>query len=624
ADNSSTSAHGGGVYSRGGTTTISTSTVARNKAGSQGGGLYFYQSTAGISNSTISSNTAPQGSGVYSQSGTTTLSNSTVAYNVGGYGIENYYNSTTTNLISTIVGNNSPYDVQKGSQSTLTSDHSLIEDPTGHDISDGDGNGNIVGHDPMLYPLGDYGGLTETHTILDGSPVISTGDNPQPLTTDQRGTGFDRIVDSVDMGAVEYNANTSLTVTRNGNGAGIVSGTPGSIDCGTNCSEMHDPNVSIALSASPQTGSSFAGWTGDCAGTGVCVISMAQARTVNAEFNLIPYDLTVAVEGGGSGTITSAPSGIDCGSDCTETFNYNTSVTLTANIPYGSTFVGWSEASCTGTDPCTVIMDGHRSISATISLNQYQLSVAKDGLGTVSSDLPGIYCGSDCQEEYDYNTSLTLTAVADIGYTFSGWSEPSCTGVAPCAVTIDQARSVLATFILDTHELSVTKTGDGTVSSNPAGIDCGADCSEMYDYATAVLLTAEPAIGSDFSGWTGGCSGTGNCSLSMESDHHVGAVFSLETYTLTVTLEGSGTGEVTSEPAGIACGADCEETFDYGTEITLTAAPQEQSVFIGWSGACSGVDPCTITIDKAKEVSAGFDASFPWTMFLPAIIRTQQ
>ncbi len=269
-------------------------------------------------------------------------------------------------------------------------------------------------------------------------------------------------------------------------------------------------------------------------------------------------------------------------------------------------------------------MNSTRSITATITLNKYELSVTKEGLGTVSSDLAGIDCGLDCQEEYDYNTLVTLTAVADTGYTFTGWSEPSCTGVDPCAVTVTQIQSVLATFTLDTHELSVAKTGDGTVSSSPAGIDCGTDCSEIYDYATAVLLTAEAATGSDFSGWTGDCSGTGDCSLSMESDHQVGALFSLETYTLTVTLDGSGTGEVTSEPAGISCGADCEETYDYGTEVTLTATPQEKNEFIGWSGACSGIDPCTITIDQAKEVSARFDASFPWTMFLPAIIGTQQ
>ena len=623
-DNSAATGYGGGVYSNGGTTTISGSTIARNSGGSLGGGLYVSATTATISNSTISSNSASGGSGVYTRESTTSLSNTTVASNAGGYGVDQYYRYSSLSLVSTIVGNNSPNDLQKGSESAFSADHSLIEDPTGHDVLDGDGNGNIVGHDPMLYPLGDYGGFNETHAVIDGSPVISSGANPQALTTDQRGTGFDRVVDSVDIGAVEYSANTLLTVSKSGIGLGSVSGVPGTIDCGATCSEYHDPNVSLTLTASPQTGSYFAGWTGDCSGTGTCILSMAEARAVDAEFTLIPYELTVIVEGGGDGTISSVPAGIDCGSDCTETFNYNTSVTLTANVPYGSTFVGWSEPSCAGIDPCTVVMDSHHSVTATISLNQYELSVAKTGNGTVSSDLSGIDCGTDCSELYDYNTSVVLTALADTGYTFSGWSEPSCTGISPCTVTMDQARSIMATFTLDTHELNVAKTGEGTVTSAPVGIDCGTDCNEAYDYGTAVLLTAEADTGSDFSGWTGDCSGTGECLLTMDTDRQVGALFSLENYSLTVTLDGDGVGEVTSEPAGIICGGDCEETFDYGTEVTLTATPAEGSVFVGWSGACSGLDSCVITIDQVKEVSARFDASFPWMMFLPAIMGAQK
>ena len=56
-------------------------------------------------------------------------------------------------------------------------------------VSDGV-DGNIVGQEPLLFPLGDYGGLTETHALQDGSPCIGTGSNPNALTTDQRGAGL--------------------------------------------------------------------------------------------------------------------------------------------------------------------------------------------------------------------------------------------------------------------------------------------------------------------------------------------------------------------------------------------------------------------------------------------------
>ena len=71
-----------------------------------------------------------------------------------------------------------------------------------------------------------------------------------------------------------------------------------------------------------------------------------------------------------------------------------------------------------------------------------------------------------------------------------------------------------------THTLSVTTAGAGTgnVTSAPAGIDCGTTCSATFDDGTPVVLTATPGVGSTFAGWSGDCSGTGSCSLTMDAD----------------------------------------------------------------------------------------------------------
>ena len=85
-------------------------------------------------------------------------------------------------------------------------------------------------------------------------------------------------------------------------------------------------------------------------------------------------------------------------------------------------------------------------------------------------------------------------------------------------MTLDQARSVTATFTLKTPTLTVSKTGTGTgsVSSSPVGITCGATCANSFNYGTSVTLTATPATGSTFTGWSGGgCSGTGTCVVSV-------------------------------------------------------------------------------------------------------------
>ncbi len=77
-------------------------------------------------------------------------------------------------------------------------------------------------------------------------------------------------------------------------------------------------------------------------------------------------------------------------------------------------------------------------------------------------------------------------------------------------------------------------------------------------------------------------------------------------YALTVTTGGTGTGSVTSAPAGIDCGLDCSETYGHGTVVTLTAAPAVGSMFTGWSGACTGTGSCIVTMDAAKAVTATF------------------
>src|SRR3989442_2092782 len=80
-------------------------------------------------------------------------------------------------------------------------------------------------------------------------------------------------------------------------------------------------------------------------------------------------------------------------------------------------------------------------------------------------------------------------------------------------------------FAYPAPTLTVQRTGSGTVTSNPAGIDCGSDCSESYAPGTAVTLMAAPAAGSAFGGWSGACSGTGTCSVTLSASTSVTASF---------------------------------------------------------------------------------------------------
>jgi|SRR5579884_1030485 len=246
------------------------------------------------------------------------------------------------------------------------------------------------------------------------------------------------------------------------------------------------------------------------------------------------YTLSVTKAGGGSGTVTGSPAGIDCGPTCEAEYTDPTQVTLTAAAAAGSTFAGWSGA-CSGTGACTVTMDSAKSVTASFdTIPNYTLLVARGGTGsgTVTSSPAGIECGASCSNSYPSGTSVTLTATPASGSTFAGWSG-ACSGTtATCVLTMSAARAVTATFgeitsVPASFELSVAKAGggSGTVTSSPAGISCGTACSQSYGSGTSVTLTAAPAAGSTFAGWTGACSGSGACTVTMSGARSVTATF---------------------------------------------------------------------------------------------------
>jgi uncharacterized repeat protein (TIGR02543 family) len=189
--------------------------------------------------------------------------------------------------------------------------------------------------------------------------------------------------------------------------------------------------------------------------------------------------------------------------------------------------------------------------AATVS---FTLTVAKNGNGTVSSSPAGISCGSDCSQTYTSVTSVTLTATPALGYAFSGWSGGGCSGTGTCILLINTNTSVTATFRAPTptYTLSVTKVvGSGTVRSSPAGISCGTDCSEPYASGTAVSLTATPAAGYVFSGWSGACTGTGTCSVTLSANKTVTATFNAPSFTLVAAYGfNQGSGTITADSSG--------------------------------------------------------------------------
>ena len=223
---------------------------------------------------------------------------------------------------------------------------------------------------------------------------------------------------------------------------------------------------------------------------------------------------------------------------------------------------------------------------------------------------------------YGAGTVVALTATPAANFQFSGWSG-ACSGTSSCSVTMDAAKSVTATFTLKQFVLTLSTVGNGTITANPQPV------GGTYGAGTVVALTATPAAGSQFSSWSGACSGTGACNVTMDAAKSVTATFAAvpppppAQFTLTMTTVGDGS--IAPQPAPLTPAATAALAlvapaagsvagkYNSGTVVTLTPVPAAGFRFSSWSGACSGSGACSVTMNAAKTVTATFTAAPPTT-----------
>jgi hypothetical protein len=159
----------------------------------------------------------------------------------------------------------------------------------------------------------------------------------------------------------------------------------------------------------------------------------------------------------------------------------------------------------------------------------YALVVNKSGIGGVSGT--GIFCGPTCDKGYPELSRVTLTAEPGPDSYFTGWSG-ACSGTGACHVIMSTPREVTANFEPippGNHTLAVNLAGNGSGTVTGDGINChigdGATCSKVYSQGTEVTLTANPGPASNFTGWSGACSGKGQCIVTMSEAKTVTAAF---------------------------------------------------------------------------------------------------
>ncbi|HVW48469.1 MAG TPA: hypothetical protein VHA76_15540, partial [Solirubrobacterales bacterium] len=340
-----------------------------------------------------------------------------------------------------------------------------------------------------------------------------------------------------------------------------------------------------------------------------------------ATFEAEPRTLKVKTEGGGSGTVSSLPAGIDCGPTCEASFAAGTPVKLTGAPNAGSKAPTWSGCDTVTAGVCEVTMNAAKEVTATFepeagAPNQLVVLEAGDGVGTVTSTPAGIAChggGGSCEEPFPAGTPVVLEGIPDSGSEPVTWegcdSEPSPT---ECKVTMSAAKTVTATFEPTRRQLTVERagTGSGGVVSDPAGIDCGATCAFGFAEGTLVKLTGTPDAGSGAARWSGcdAVTAAGQCEVTVAGARRVVATFSLQGR-LSVAKLGGARGSVSSAPAGISCGGTCQAPFGIGETVTLTAFSAPGARPATWSGcqAVTNSNLCVVLVGAATTVTATFE-----------------
>jgi trimeric autotransporter adhesin len=300
----------------------------------------------------------------------------------------------------------------------------------------------------------------------------------------------------------------SLTVALDGNGAGTVVSLPpaSGISCPPTCQANFSSQGSLSIQATAASGSTFTGWTG-CAVTpspAICTVLPSQSQTIRATFTKVGLSV-MKVTVSGSGTVASSPVGISCGasaSTCSATFPSRTKIVLTASPASGYQVGSWTGCDTSAGATCTITA---QSATASVGLtftkiptSMLSVSVAGTGAGGVASSPAGILCGSSgtaCAFVFAVGTKVTLTAFPAGGSQMGGWSGCDSDSGASCVVAVPSAaKTVAATFVKAPGKLTVTEDGVaiGTVSSNPAGINCGngpTACSASFSIGTKITLT---------------------------------------------------------------------------------------------------------------------------------------
>ena len=543
-----TYAAGGGLTNTG-QLTITASTVASNTTTYQGGGVANMAGTLNIENSTVTGNSAnSQGGGVFNSTGiTANIKNSTVTDNRAtsrGGGVDNH---GTMNLVNTIVANSTAGGDCRNS-TTVTADHTLIESSGTNacDLTNGV-NGNIIGIDPLLGPLGNYGGSTQTHSLQPGSQALDAGSSC--LATDQRGMARPQPVGGAcDIGAFE--ANGDRTVSFNANGG-----------TGSMANQVSSIPIALTANAFTRSGYSFSGWNTAANGSGT-------AYSDGAIYDFSLGDITLYAQWTAVNHTVTFNANSGSGSMANQVNNIPAALTANAFTRAGYTFSGWnSAANGSGT-----AYSGGATYDFTLGdITLYAQWAVDNHTVTFNANLGS---GTMTPQVTNLPAALTANAFTRTGYTFTGWNsaaDGSGTAYADGAVYNFTADITLyARWTADNHTVTFNANGGS-----------GSMANQVTNLPAALTANAFTRAGYTFSGWNSAANGSGTA-------YSGGATYDFTLGDITLYAQWTIVNHTVTFNANLGSGTMAPQVTNLPAALTANAFTRAGYYFSSWNSAADG------------------------------------
>jgi len=364
----------------------------------------------------------------------------------------------------------------------------------------------------------------------------------------------------------------ALQVSLGGIGAGTVSNSPSGVSCGTDCAEDYPSGTVVTLTASASSGSEFSGWSGACAGTDSCVVTMDAAKSVTAGFALVTHSLSVSKSGSGTGTVTTAPAGIHCGVDCEADYASAVEVTLTASADANSTFAGWNGGGCSGAGACVVTMSASTTVTA-----------AFDAIPQiVTHRVGGIVTGLTGTVVLQNNGTDDLSIASDGGFTFSNSMD---TGAAYNATVLTQPATQTCTI----------SSGAGVIGSSDV-TDVAVTCINHPSSTTLSISASTLALANN-------CQPASSCVTAQSS------ALTGNPRKIIVTNTGTSTAQNLSAlsaglPTGTSISSTCSGTLAAGDSCTITVAPGSMASSSCQTGIAPTPGSVTVSGSNSSQVTS--------------------